>query len=993
MMMAYDITANQTSSGINLFYDEMSVHAGGVAENTVVKHGGNLYVYTGGAANNTTMSNGYMEVYSGGSANNTAVSAGYLHIYSSGTAASTTVYGGRMEIHDGGEAVETTVDAGGTLVISKGGTAETLTVNENGKINVAGSVSDLTVSAGGIFNGFTFANDIAGVEITGGVAEIATQVSVAGKDMSVDDGGTAEGVVVNSGNEMSIWRGGRAEDSVVNDHGRIAVYGDAVADGTTINDGGEMLVWENGEAVNTVISGGNMLIDDGGTAAATVINGGEMDVLAGGMATDTTINAGGTMIVYAGGAADGVTVESNGYICIQDGGAVAELTLKSGGIVGGFSFAADKVFTQITDGNIAISENVSLLENEMTIADGGVGSNTTVHGGGVLFIAAGGVHRGTLHIESEAWVEAEEGAVIDFTIAGTAPSNEYLINDLSMIAGAPVYTITISENQTEGLYRLAQNAADFTGSITIVSGETVYGTVTVNDEAVTYNGVRYALKNESGNLTLRIGDFVVPPSVSVDISAPTNGNVTVTAEFGEDSVVREFSYDNITWQEYSDGVLVGSNCTLYFRGVNEAGKTSEVTVFEVTNIDKTPPTLEISGIPEFWVDTAVTLNAVVSDGNVEFFNGSEWIAGAEQLVSVNGTYKFRVTDAVGNVNETTFVIDKINLSGNPAPAETGAAWLGVAGVETYQVAVTPGGTSETLYLDVTGNGMDFYASVETVFSWQVSADGGKWHKGNDVVVQPSESQLLFSDGDGDMDIFFARTDSKWYCGYNASHCEFGENVSLTGKNRITDIFAGAESDANLLVLSDDANGDALFLEDIYTGSGESARISQISEIRAGAGDDVIDLTSYKYHNSDVTVYGGSGNDTIWADGGANTLFGDVGCDRIIGASGNDTIIGGAGDDSLHGGGGEDVFCFGGSFGNDTVEQIAGGKVTLYFDSEAVRWNEVAQCYTDGTNSVKLIGDDFAVEVKYSTSDISIAGAFADFASETVFEKTEPMLLS
>jgi phosphoglycolate phosphatase len=43
MMMAYDITANQTSSGINLFYDEMSVSAGGVAENTVVKHGGNLY--------------------------------------------------------------------------------------------------------------------------------------------------------------------------------------------------------------------------------------------------------------------------------------------------------------------------------------------------------------------------------------------------------------------------------------------------------------------------------------------------------------------------------------------------------------------------------------------------------------------------------------------------------------------------------------------------------------------------------------------------------------------------------------------------------------------------------------------------------------------------------------------------------------------------------------------------------------------------------------
>ena len=32
------------------------------------------------------------------------------------------------------------------------------------------------------------------------------------------------------------------------------------------------------------------------------------------------------------------------------------------------------------------------------------------------------------------------------------------------------------------------------------------------------------------------------------------------------------------------------------------------------------------------------------------------------------------------------------------------------------------------------------------------------------------------------------------------------------------------------------------------------------------------------------------------------------------------------------GGGNDIFCFGGNWGNDTVEQLAGGKITLWFES-------------------------------------------------------------
>ena len=87
-------------------------------------------------------------------------------------------------------------------------------------------------------------------------------------------------------------------------------------------------------------------------------------------------------------------------------------------------------------------------------------------------------------------------------------------------------------------------------------------------------------------------------------------------------------------------------------------------------------------------------------------------------------------------------------------------------------------------------------------------------------------------------------------------------------------------------MTDDANGDALFVDDIYTAlpgtvAEQQARIAQIDEIRAGAGDDVVDMTSQRFAcvGDGVKIYGGLGNDTIWANNGNNILYGDAGNDR------------------------------------------------------------------------------------------------------------------
>ena len=207
----------------------------------------------------------------------------------------------------------------------------------------------------------------------------------------------------------------------------------------------------------------------------------------------------------------------------------------------------------------------------------------------------------------------------------------------------------------------------------------------------------------------------------------------------------------------------------------------------------------------------------------------------------------------------------------------------------------------------------------------------------------------------------------------------GERILLTGKNKLEDIFEGS-TDSNILVLADYANGDALFVDDIYTAFGkDAARLAQIDEIRAGAGNDIVDMTSqqFAYVGSGATIYGGSGDDTIWANVGNNTLFGDAGNDRIIGGANNDVIVGGSGNDSLHGGGGDDIFCFGGDWGNDTIEQLAGGSVTLWIEKGSESsWDADTLTYTDGANSVTVSGVT-NITLRFGADTSLPAGCFAD----------------
>lgn len=168
--------------------------------------------------------------------------------------------------------------------------------------------------------------------------------------------------------------------------------------------------------------------------------------------------------------------------------------------------------------------------------------------------------------------------------------------------------------------------------------------VTVSDNATVFFKAIDAAGNESGIVSYEVKniDKIAPtaPTASADVMTATNGNVLVSAQFSEDSAVREYSLDGQSWLAYTEAILFTENGTVFFRSADAAGNVSEVAGYTVSNIDKGAPTA-----PTATADiTAVTngnvlVSAQFSEDSVvkEYsLDGENWIAYTE-AIHVQGT--------------------------------------------------------------------------------------------------------------------------------------------------------------------------------------------------------------------------------------------------------------------------------------------------------------------------------------------------------------------
>ena len=349
---------------------------------------------------------------------------------------------------------------------------------------------------------------------------------------------------------------------------------------------------------------------------------------------------------------------------------------------------------------------------------------------------------------------------------------------------------------------------------------------------------------------------------------------------------------------------------------------------------------------------------------------------------------------------------------NPAGTPDGVSWQATPAAETYLLDLSTDDFTHVLRKDVNGNSLDLLNLPAGTYQWRVKAeDAEEWTVGGEIVSENLSVVpiIIRSEADGDKDLFCAVPNGTWEGYFCARHTGSagnwtgtGEMVSAAGKNRIRDLFFGS-ADPSVLALTDSENGDALFMDDIYTDlpealEGNTARLFRIQEILAGGGDDIVDMTSgrFEYTGDVMNIRGGDGNDTIWADRIGSRLFGDDGNDRLVGSSGGDLIVGGSGNDSMHGGGGEDIFTFCADWGVDTVEQIEGGTVTLWFASGSEEnWDGAALTYTDGENRVSVsgVGGDkialrFGNDGSMEFRQLSSLAAFERSSSKNIFEEPE-----
>jgi Ca2+-binding RTX toxin-like protein len=228
-----------------------------------------------------------------------------------------------------------------------------------------------------------------------------------------------------------------------------------------------------------------------------------------------------------------------------------------------------------------------------------------------------------------------------------------------------------------------------------------------------------------------------------------------------------------------------------------------------------------------------------------------------------------------------------------------------------------------------------------------TATGGS---GNDMLFGQTGNDVLL--GRGGFDLLFGGADNDTLTGGDGDDQMFGE----AGDDRMiwnpgddSDLMEGGAGIDTAEV--NGGNGAEVFA---ITANGTRARFDRVDPapfsidigtteklvLNANGGDDFVSATGNLAALIELTLDGGTGNDTILGGNGKDLLLGGDGNDFIDGQQGNDVAFLGAGNDTfqwdpgdgsdiVEGGDGTDTMLFNGSAGNEIFEASANGGRALF----------------------------------------------------------------
>ena len=245
------------------------------------------------------------------------------------------------------------------------------------------------------------------------------------------------------------------------------------------------------------------IISSGESSNGIILENDTMTVLDGGIAVDTRVNTDGWLHVSSGGTANSTTVNTSGIFCVSSGGTANDTTINSNCIFELFSGGTANN-TTVNDGNFRVSSggtanNTTVNDGKLFVRTGGTVNNTTVISG-LFRVSSGGTATGRMVLSSGASVSAYDESTLDFDLTQTTAGTEALVNDLSIIQGTPLYTLTVDGTLADGNYKLAMKAGGFQSTISVRdTAGTQLGTLTVG-MVVDIGGVDYKLTLDRDNV-------------------------------------------------------------------------------------------------------------------------------------------------------------------------------------------------------------------------------------------------------------------------------------------------------------------------------------------------------------------------------------------------------------------------------------------------------------------------------------------------------------
>ena len=621
-------------------YGRLNVSSGGIANNTVANYGSNggyISIESGATVNNTTINSGTrVDISYGAIAKGTIINSGELNVFLNGVANSTTVNPGGLldvnnaeayDIRENGGAVQfnyanTTFvnNSFSGLILSdyatvhSGTTAIRTTVNSNGSLSIySGGIATQIIENGGkvyyeegaevTFASNTFSGvivpDYGWATVHSGTTAYGTILSSFDADMIVHSGGSAFRTTVGQNCRLFISNDGIAND-IIENGGNVIIEDGAIVSFASnsfseFEFSGTSATLHSGTTANSTVVNNNGKLDvSGGKVIGTILNSGTLNVSSLGMASETIINSRGSMFVSSGGTTINTTLDSGGIFDIAKGAIVKSTTINSGA-----SLAVSK--------DVAVYNTVVYENGELHICSGGTACNTKVFAAGRVKVLSGGTLTGKMNYMAGAIVSIENGAILDFDLTQTAAGGKAILSDWSLIQGTPDYVLTVGTSQASGIYKLADNADEFDGTLSVrdTAGES-FGTLAVGG-ALAVGKAAYTLTLDDESLVLTITGGAKPDTQAPTISnirasttKQTDQAVTVTAVFADDIALKSSLYklgENGIWKDYVNGVTVTENMTIYFKAVDVAGNESKIASYKVANIKKAEPDSP-SGTPD-----------------------------------------------------------------------------------------------------------------------------------------------------------------------------------------------------------------------------------------------------------------------------------------------------------------------------------------------------------------------------------------------------------